>query len=157
MPKPLRMPEESELPRGPLREFVQVLHQHYRAAHRPPLRKISEKGAEIVVKTDGVDGTASRETIRRMLAGEVLPQWSTVEVTFLALCDLARRQPDDEVSDEGYGSWTYRDEISKAWNDAVDGPPLQRNQPTASDDDPWATAGRQGPGWGGGYSSEPPF
>ena len=160
MPKPLKMPSEAELPSGPFRVFVLALHQHYRAAYRPPLRRISEKAAEIAAMTDGVDGTASRETIRRMLTGEVLPQWSTVEVTFLALCNLAHREPDEQVSDDGYyGSWTYRDEISKAWNDAVDGPNPQpaRPQPTELDEDPWATSGKQGSGWGGGYSSEPSF
>jgi hypothetical protein len=150
------MPSETELPRGKVREFVEVLHSHYRAAHRPPLRKISEKAAEIAQLGDGVDGTASRETVRRMLLGQVLPLWSTVEVVFLALCALARRSPDEQVSDEGYGSWTFRDEISSAWNDAVDAPPARRESRAASDD-PWATSGNQGSGWNGGYSEEPPF
>lgn len=158
MPAWIRMPEERDLPRGAMRDFVEVVHYHYRAAHRPPLRKISNRVVELVEhskRSDGrLDGTASKETIRRMLLGKVLPQWSTVEVVYLALCDLAGEDPNASHHDGGYG-YTYRDEISRAWNDAIDEPP-NRQIPAVPEDDPWAT-GSQRSGWGGGYPDEPPF
>lgn len=51
MPTWIRMPEERELPRGAMRSFVEVLHYHYRAAHRPPLRKISDRVIELVERS----------------------------------------------------------------------------------------------------------
>jgi hypothetical protein len=59
----MRMPSEADLPRGTRRDFVEVLFTIYRAADRPALHKISST----IARLDNCPGTASTETIRRML------------------------------------------------------------------------------------------
>lgn len=144
MPRFIQMPTEGALPRGARRDFVSELHNHYRAANRPALRLISERASILAARNEKLAGTASRETIRRMLEGLSLPTWATVEVVFLALCDIAGRDPNEQC-DDSYESWTYRDNLSRAWNDAVD-EPLSQPRKKQDDDDPWAT-GSNG-GWG---------
>ena len=46
-------------------------------------------------------GTASKETIRRVLQGTRVPvQWLTAEAIFLALCALARTDPESTYWDD---------------------------------------------------------
>jgi len=68
MARSLRMPAPHVL-QGLRREFVEKLFEYYRAAKRPMLREISG----LIREDDELVGTASRETIRRMLLGEVIP------------------------------------------------------------------------------------
>jgi hypothetical protein len=77
MARSLRMPSTHVLPKGPRRDFVEELFEHYRAAKRPTLREISER-----IRDDELAGTASRETIRRMLLGEVVPLSGTRSTPF---------------------------------------------------------------------------
>ena len=80
MARSLRMPSLQVLPNGPRRRFVDELHEYYRAAKRPTLREVSE----LIRNDDELRGTASKETIRRMLLGEVVPaSWHTVNAVFL--------------------------------------------------------------------------
>ncbi len=166
MPKALRMPSKSELPDGPRREFVEELFIHFREAGRPTLRAIAKW---IEDNADGRDlrGTASTETIRRVLAGAVIPRsWYTVETILEALCSLASRSTDeDRWPDDDWSNCTFKDELKKRWNavldDADDLPRLPpRPEPTPPPaqsshgaDDPWAMAAPAG----SAFADEPPF
>jgi hypothetical protein len=136
-----------------VRDFVKEVFGLYREAHRPTLREVSEA----IRKNDSLSGTASPETIRRMLLGLTVPtHWPTVEAVLVALCDLAGVDPDEQVS--GYyrdGSSSRREDLEQAWHRALDHPD-ERNQPIRSatssrEADPWATDGSSA------YSDEPPF
>ncbi len=130
----IRMPTTDELPDGPRRRFAGELFELFRAANRPTLRVIS-KAAE----REDLPGTASRETIRRMLQGTIVPRWKTVETVFLVLCELAGQDPDAgrwEMQNFDDPPPSYRQALKDAWNDAVDdlpGPPRREPAP-----DPWA-------------------
>ncbi|MEV4078362.1 hypothetical protein [Nonomuraea fuscirosea] len=128
----------------------------------------------IVAQADRMDleGTASQETIRRVLKGLTVPErWSTIWAIYAPLCALADINPDD-VYEEDSGGYdgpdriTHREEFQRRWNAAVDGDDLPipfRTKyvpsPSVPQDDPWASATpapSQG-GFGGGFSDEPPF
>lgn len=117
------MPSEGELPKGARRAFVEELHMHYRAARRPSLRLISEC-VDQVVEQDDLPGTASKETIRRMLQGQSVPSWATVEVVYRALCRLANTDPEATYQvDFGNSTRSLIKDLEEAWNRAVDEPP----------------------------------
>ncbi|WP_434439656.1 hypothetical protein [Lentzea sp. E54] len=117
MPSPIRIPSLAELPGGPRRDLVKLLFFYYREAGRPTLRRIS---AWIDEHADELAGTASKETVRRMLTGKTVPaQWETAHTVFLALCNLAGVDPDDET--QRYDS--NRAEFKDHWNQAIDNEP----------------------------------
>jgi hypothetical protein len=112
----IRMPTEHDLPRGPVRDFVELLFILLNAAHRPTLRQISE-----AIRDRGDrQGTVSHETIRRMLHGSIPSQWLIVEAVMVALCDLARIDPDERRHSEEWGDYTWRERIESSWNRALD-------------------------------------
>jgi hypothetical protein len=131
------MPTESELPKGAIRDFVEELFRLYRAAHRPTLREISDG----IRRRNDLRGTASTETIRRMLRGSVPAHWATVEAVLVVLCDLAGEDPDApyEGSMERGGS-TRREDLEYAWHRALD-EPLSVRGGFSMADDPWAENG----------------
>ncbi|WP_280498260.1 hypothetical protein [Nocardia farcinica] len=102
--KPTDVPEDYE-------QLIDMLWRFYIAADEPPVRKIARAIEEL--PDDQRRGTANHETIRRTLRALTLPQWETVEVIFLALCQIADVDPDD--IDNGYRDshrdllhWCYR-------------------------------------------------
>jgi hypothetical protein len=147
------MPSKAELPEGPVRDFVTQLFALYREAHRPPLREISQEASRSDCR-----GTASPETIRRMLRGVTIStHWPAVEAVLIALCNLAGTSPDQPMYRNDYG--TRREELESAWHRALDAPDERPRQPAGfsgqsggfSDEpphDPWASSK---------YSEEPPF
>lgn len=161
MARTLRMPSEAELPEGAVRLFVEEVFGLYREAHRPTLRHVSEA----IRKNDSLSGTASPETIRRMLLGLTVPShWSTVDAVVITLCELAGIDPDqgstryyhDDESDEYYPHQSSRrKDVEQAWHCVLDLPD-ERDEPVPSmtrggEADPWADDGS------GDYSDEPPF
>ncbi|WP_125618698.1 helix-turn-helix domain-containing protein [Actinomadura sp. WAC 06369] len=123
MARPMQMPPKADLPEGPHRAFVELLFDYYRRARRPTLEKICTQ-----IQSKDRAGTASRETVRRMLRGQTIPpNWQTVEAVFAALCELAGVDPDRKVKvfnsfDED--EWTpadRRSQMEAAWNAALDG------------------------------------
>lgn len=178
MPRVLRIPDTNALPSGPVREFVVLLFDYHRIACHPKLKEICKGIDALPLSEDERKGTASRETVRRMFHGHVPSDWHTVEVVFLALCQMAGVDPDrrvkytywDHDGDEVLVNTDRRSQMREAWSDARYGltggrapfqgvdfdyeepePPPQRAG-SASADDPWATAGG-----GGGFSDDPPF
>jgi len=133
----MRLPSEAELPPGPVRDFVDVLFRLYRMAHRPALRTISET----IRKNDHLKGTASTETIRCMLRGTRVPaHWSTVEVVYLTLCELAQFEPSNVVDFYGTRASVHV-HIARAWHEALDNPSEPQEQPVTFSTvthDPWA-------------------
>jgi hypothetical protein len=122
------MPTEVEVPRGARRDFIEQLFSLYREAHRPGLREISR------AIPDDAPGTASTETIRRMLRGtSVSSRWETVDAVLTALCHLAGVDPDADISDGRGDEMTRREVIEHAWHEALDNPEPRRPY----DGDPW--------------------
>ncbi len=131
MARSLRMPTSSEVPSPEVRSFVEVLFNLYRQARRPPLRRISAE-----IERSDAHGTASPETIRRVLRGITVPStWETAEAVLIGLCRIIGLSPEDQAEEES--EWTLREVLEARWNHALDhpyGPPSR---------DPW--------------SDEPPF
>lgn len=172
MPRLLRMPDTTALPEGPVRDFVELLFDYHQIARHPTLEEIYGQIDEL--PEEERSGTASRETVRRMLHGHVPRHWQTVEVVFLALCRLADVDPDRKVKywDQEYDENVETDrrgQMREVWSAALYGRPIRRSPfrgvdfdyeepepaPTSSNayrpaDDPWATGG-------GGFSDDPPF
>jgi hypothetical protein len=152
MARIMRMPSESELPDGPHREFVVELRRYYRAAGRPPLRRVSR---EIEGRADLKEVTASQETVRRMLKGMVLPtDWDRVYAVFFVLCEMGNIDPEADRWEDNYnGSETNAENLKRLWDIALEEepntPPIPRAAPPP--DDPWASDASTG------YSDEPPF
>ncbi|GAA4396214.1 hypothetical protein GCM10023088_78530 [Actinomadura verrucosospora] len=176
MPRLLRSPPLTVLPHGPVRNFVELLFDYREIANYPKLKEISEQVKSLPESEQ--NGTASRETIRRMFHGSVPSEWHTVEVVFLALCRMADVDPDRRVK---YTYWDEEEEsnvevdtdrrsqMREVWSAALYGrsvsrvrfqgidfdhedpePPRRSTGFRAATDDPWAT-GR------GGFSDDPPF
>jgi hypothetical protein len=147
----VRIPSEADLPRGTVRDFVEVLFNLYREAHRPTLRQISQE-----IERSDLHAAASPETIRRMLRGASVPrQWPIVKAVLVALCNIAKTDPDESFG--GYrDDSTRREELEGKWHKALDNPDLRYRQPARTGgaaDDPWATSGSGGDS----FSDEPPF
>lgn len=156
------MPSKELLPEGPRRAFVEELFTHYREAGRPTLRQIEGW----IRDNEDLPGTASTETIRRVLSGAVVPRtWATVDAILQALCALADRSPDeDRWPEDNWSTVTMRGELRNRWNAVLDDyegdvpalPPKPSPPPVPSGnfDDPWATAS---PAARGNFDEEPPF
>jgi hypothetical protein len=122
----IRMPSEDDLPDGPRRELVEELFVYYREAGRPTLRSISD----YIASRDDLAGTASKETIRRMLQGISVPaQWETAHAVFLALCRLAGAHSEGPRSPNNRA--TRQSVFKELWNTAID-------EPDTPAQDPWA-------------------
>jgi hypothetical protein len=135
MARVLRMPSEEELAPGTVRDFVLLLFALYRAADRPTLREISK-----AVEDGNYRGTASTETVRRMLRGDSVPRWETVEAVFEALCNLAEWDPDGQWKIDGTLG-IGRTVMKRRWNRALDEPDYTYGPPPGqfefSDDPPF--------------------
>lgn len=169
--KPTDVPEDHE-------PLIEMLWRFYIAATEPPMRKVAQAVARL--DDDQRTGTANHETIRRTLKATNLPQQQTVEVIFLALCQLANVDPDD--IDYSYAeSWerrarTHRQQLRLLYRLArygtVTALPRTRDEKArqeaeaeartrrsrAHEDDPWGSAPAAGTfGGGGRVDDEPPF
>lgn len=122
MPPRLMKPTDVPESRRPL---VDALWRFYVAANRPTTRRVAE--AIQALPEDRQNGTANHETVRRTLRGESVGSWQTVEVIFLALCELADVDPHDVESDDN-DRWnpptSHIDDIRQAWHQAIDGAPM---------------------------------
>ena len=123
MPRRLSKPTDIPSNHEPL---IDMLWRFYAAADDPSTRRIAEAIEEL--DDDQRKGTANPETIRRTLSAMNLPQWGTVEVIFLALCQIANVDPDDIEPDEydnpGFGrepNRSHRDELRWCYRLAKDG------------------------------------
>jgi len=135
------MPSERVLPPGPPRRFAEELFHLFRLARRPPLWEISYR----IQHNNDLDGTASRETLRRMLTGKTVPSWKTAFAAFTTLCDLAEVDPSSAryVDNNRYESDSYLEAFESAWNDAHDYDPLDRPRVSRVEtvpDNPWGSA-----------------
>ena len=144
-------------------QLIDMLWRFYMAANDPSMRKIA--GVIAGMDDDQRNGTANPETIRRTLSAHTLPQWQTVEVIFLALCELADVDPDDD-NDDRSSRWhnaprTHRAQLHQHYRLAKYGtltePPRTRGEKarqralaTREDPpDPWASVSKA--------TDEPPF
>jgi hypothetical protein len=147
-----------------------MLWRFYIAANAPSTRGIAQAIAS--QDDDSRAGTANHETVRRTLRASNLPAWQTVEVIFLALCQIANIDPDDEDDTDDYDrqdpAYTHRDELHRRYRLARfgtgQGPPRTRDEKMRQEaeqkragrrvalDDPWGSAPASS-----GFSDEPPF
>jgi hypothetical protein len=164
MPRMLRMPPKAQLPDGPHRQFVEEMFMHYREANRPTLREIAKWINDHKDARD-LRGTASTETIRKVLSGTVVPRtWFNVETILEALCGLADRSiEEDRWPDDNWSNRTFKDELKQRWNAVIDHevqlpelPPRPTPPPAPAPrsdfEDPWATAPPRA-----NFDDEPPF
>ena len=140
MARTMHLPSERELPPGPVRDFAELLFWLYRRAHRPALRDISER----IRRNDDLHGTASPETIRRMLLGTTVPvKWAIVEAD-VTLCDLAEMDPFSKKVRLGEDVGSVRSFVEDAWHNVLDNPDQSFRQPASRDGaefDPSGTTG----------------
>jgi hypothetical protein len=89
----IELPGEDRLPSGPARELVVALHDLYRGAGRPGLRRI----AKAVRDNGDYSDTVSHETVSDMLNGKGVPRWSKLDcvVRQLAIWNAQRRDPEE--------------------------------------------------------------
>jgi len=119
------------VPQGELQAELELL---YRAAGRPPYRRVSAE----IRRQNHMPDTVSHETVGSILRGDVLVRWSKLECVVRQLAMLAVHRPDEE------------DEVRRfhaLWLDAVDSqqsdtphapPPVPPEEPSAElpDDEP---------------------
>jgi hypothetical protein len=157
MARTVRIAPLSELPKGPRRDFVEELRRYYRAAGRPPLRRIS---SALTGRTELKETTASQETVRRLLRGKTLPtDWDRVYAVFFVLCEMGNIDPEaDRWEDRYSGEVTNSENLKRLWDTALeeepDLPSLPR--PARPIEDPWAADPADGFA-GGNAPDEPPF
>lgn len=161
-----RLPRPTNVPEGhsPL---INKLWSFYVAANGPATRTI----ATVIegLDDDQRNGTANHETVRRTLTAISLPQWQTVEVIFLALCQIADVDPDDEDDGDQWESpRPHRERLQEYWRLAMygrqDDLPRTRDEKAKQEaaeqrrrttvaDDPWGSA----PPPRSSVADEPPF
>lgn len=138
MPKPLRKPGYDVVPdRTHRRWFLDEMFFLYKEAGRPALHEVEKW----IKENEDLRGTASTETVRRVLRGHVPPRWATVEAITLAFCALAgidQRAPrhhDDYIMNQS--PETHLEAAKRLWGDAYDEEPSKTDSRYAADD-PWA-------------------
>ena len=91
----VHLPGPENLPAGPLRELTEALHELYRDAGAPGLRRI----AAAVNEDDRFRDTVSHQKVAAMLHGDGAPKWSKLEpvVLLLAQWSTPRRDPGEEA------------------------------------------------------------
>jgi hypothetical protein len=152
------MPHEDDLPPGPVRDFVELLVWLYQKARCPSLREISD-----AIRKSDLPGTASTETVRRMLNGTTVPRrWQIVEAVYLVLCDLAQLSPHYQLRMHDRRT-SIESHIEDAWQYALINPHGRYMEPELApamvpldpwaepEDYPWEDDGPDG------YSDELPF
>jgi hypothetical protein len=93
----IAMPPRDKLPPGPHRALVEALHQLYRQAGIPGIRKISQDSRHLGDALDLPD-TLSHEGVSAILRGEGLPRWSKVECLVRILAAGAVGRPDVDAA-----------------------------------------------------------
>ncbi|MFI1152554.1 hypothetical protein [Streptomyces sp. NPDC020817] len=120
MGKWLTMPTLDELGPGPVRAFVAEMYFHYRQAKRPSLREIETDLAQL----DEMAGTASRETVRRILRGETVPtRWTTVVAVLYVFCNRSGINPDGMrySTTVDFPEISYENAVRQLWDQALEG------------------------------------
>lgn len=149
----LRKPQESSLSQVRW-QFVNELWFHHEAAGRPKLESIM-RGIDVFNEKNPTNGggTASTETIRKMLKGTTVPvNWARVRATLYVLCEMAGTDPKEyPEGGGGYDPPTHEENLRHLWSRALDDP--QRGKPAP----PSPPRERPRGGWGAGDSDEPPF
>ena len=157
MPRIIRMPRPDAVRNGTKRRaFVEEMFMLYRAAGSPALREIEEW----IRGNDELKGTASTETIRRILRGHVPPRWHTVEAIALAFYSMSAMEPGEERYPDSMGDpFTNMDATRQAWAEAIeedpDAPDPRAGRTASNFDDPWAKPAPKADG--PNSDEEPPF
>lgn len=89
----IQMPDERQLPPGPLRQLVEALQALYRQAGKPGLRLISNE----VNRREDLPDTLSHEGVAALLRGAGKPRWAKVESLVRVLCGWSIGRPDVEA------------------------------------------------------------
>ena len=88
------LPGTDILPPGPLRDFVEALHELYGEAGAPGVRKISQDSRD----RDDLPDTISHEGVSGILRGVGVPRWSKVECLVRVLAARAVGRPDADAT-----------------------------------------------------------
>ena len=105
-------------------------------------------------------GTASTETVRRILRGHVPPRWHTVEAIALAFFSKSDLEPGQERwTDNMNEPISNMDALRQVWAEAIEEDPAAPDPRTRragnNFDDPWATAAPRPAS--SNFDDEPPF
>jgi TIR domain len=93
----IQLPGVDALPPGPLRQLTEALHELYRAAGKPALRKVAD-----AVRKGDFRGTASHQKVAELLHGEGVPTWSSLECVVRVLAGWATPSRDADVVVAGF-------------------------------------------------------
>jgi hypothetical protein len=88
------LPGTDVLPPGPLRDFVEALHELYGEAGAPGTRRISQDSRD----RDDLPDTNSHEGVSGILRGAGVPRWSKVECPVRVLAARAVGRPDVDAT-----------------------------------------------------------
>jgi hypothetical protein len=150
------MPSENEVPSGAHRDLLREIFHMYRLAGRPVLRDIVAQAKQM-----DLTGTASQETIRRVLKGTTVPErWDTMYAVYAPLCAIADIDP-DALYEEEHGGYdgpevvTHKEVLKRRWNSVVDGDDVAHYVPSRTKVEPRSTPGAQSLPYD--LSDEPPF
>jgi hypothetical protein len=88
------LPGTDVLPPGPLRDFVEALHELYGEAGAPGTRRISQDSRD----RDDLPDTNSHEGVSGILRGAGVPRWSKVECLVRVLAARAVGRPDVDAT-----------------------------------------------------------
>jgi hypothetical protein len=89
----IELPSEDRLPPGPARDLVEALHQIYRGAGRPGLRRIAK-----AITNGDFNDTVSHEAVSDMLNGKNVPRWSKLECVVRQLADWNSPRLDPDIT-----------------------------------------------------------
>jgi hypothetical protein len=121
---PPRLTKPANAP-GHLQPLIDLLWTFHSAAGLPTTKRI----AEVIEGWEHRKASAGQETIRKTLRAETVGEWHTVEVIFLALCEIADIDADDVVEDEYPDRFdppalSHRVQLRQCWYQARTGAPM---------------------------------
>lgn len=103
MPRAIHMPSMAP---GARRDYVENLFTYFRHANRPTLEQIAER----LRNRQDLAGTVSKETLRKTLRGQTVPQrWENAQALFVVLCELAKIELDEAMGVDPWGGPTHEE------------------------------------------------
>lgn len=119
------MPSEEAVPQGPRRDLLLALHQLYRDAGHPSLRRTSEA----IRQDDGAHGAPTHEGVAGLLRGSFTqaPPWQNLQSLVRTLATWSHRHPSVEEEESRFHDLWLKAELAQTreaqdhpWVDDID-------------------------------------